>query len=93
MDHGYYDFMKDIASVEKKTGGILNDTGELGCASKEQMLHIFDVQQDKVLFSFELSDFKADYLCVTQFKGNRDAGFIIFNDYKSTYKLTYPEGE
>lgn len=92
MDHGYYDFMKDIASVEKKTGGILNDTGELGCASKEQMLHIFDVQQDKVLFSFELSDFKADYLCVTQFKGNRDAGFIIFNDYKSTYKLTYPEG-
>lgn len=73
----------------------LNQDATLMASEDAGTIRLYDVQSRQCLYRFEqlYSPEETFYLDVHQLAGDKDSGFILFEDQTGVYKLHYPSGE
>lgn len=73
----------------------LNQDATLMASEDAGTIRLYDVQSRQCLYCFEqlYSPEETFYLDVHQLAGDKDSGFILFEDQTGVYNLHYPSGE
>lgn len=74
---------------------IINREGSLSAVAKDKKINIYDTDNGKLLQSYSYKNLSFpydDWIEMSQFEGNLDSGFILFNNDVHAYRIALKDG-